>query len=138
MAPHRAYQQQRVTSLPRVDVILGLYDQALLRTDRAAAALARHDQAGADLLVKQAQLAISGLVCANQGNVGELALTFLRLYDFVNRRLAQATPESLAAAARVLHTLREGFEAARATAVRLEREGVIPPLDQSPAVRVLA
>ena len=82
--------------------------------------------------------AVAGLVCAIQGNADELSVNFLRLYDFVTRQLRQATLSGLAAAKRVLQTLREGFEASRPEAVRLEREGIIPPLERPLSVQKMA
>jgi flagellin-specific chaperone FliS len=124
--------------MARIDVILGLYDQALDKAQQAEAALARHDPQAAKLLLDKAHFALSGLVCAVQGNVDELSHNILRLYEFANHNLAAATADSIAAARGVLQTLREGFEAARDEALRLERTGAIPALDHAHAVRVMA
>lgn len=137
MQPSRAYQQ-RAARMSRIDTILGLYDQALAKIDQAGQALADGNAAGARVNANKAKLALSGLVCAIQGNADELSLNLLRLYEFVAHNLAELRPDSLAAARQILRTLREGFDAIRDEALRLEREGVLPPLDRSHTLRTLA
>jgi flagellar secretion chaperone FliS len=124
--------------MTRIDVILGLYDQALTKINQAEDALARHDQALATTLMNQAQLAVSGLVCGMEGHADDQSLNFLRLYEFVVHHLSQATPQSAQAARQVLQTLREAFEAIRPEALRLEREGAIPSLDRQHTMQVTA
>jgi flagellin-specific chaperone FliS len=135
--PPRAYQH-RSASLSRIDTILGLYDQALEKTQRAADALAQGDAVGARIGSDTAKLAIGALVCTVAGNTDELSHNLLRLLEFVTHSLTQLQPEGLAAAQRVLATLRGSFEAIREPALRLERDGALPPLDRQHAVRALA
>ena len=47
-------------------------------------------------------------------------------------------PRRPGAARRALETLREGFEAVRPEALRLEREGAIPPLERTHCVEATA
>jgi flagellar secretion chaperone FliS len=136
MRVQSAYRKQRAGDITRIDTILGLYDHALDRIEKAEAAVARQDQAMVRILLNKAQFAISGLVCGVQGHADDLSLNFLRLYEFVVRQLAAATPEGLQAAKQVLRTLREGFETARPEALRLEREGLIPPLGAYHSIQV--
>ncbi len=138
MLPHRAYQKQQNTGPTRIDTILGLYDEALARIGQAADFLARGDEPAARAVLNKAQFAISGLVCGVQGHADSVSLNMLRLYEFVTYQLTRATPEAVAAAKRVLENLRGGFETIRAEAVRLERAGLVPPLDRSPSVQATA
>jgi flagellin-specific chaperone FliS len=128
MRIQHTYRKQRAGDITRIDTILGLYDHALDRIQKTEVALGRQDQAMACILLNRAQFAISGLVCGVQGHADELSLNFLRLYQFVVHQLTLATPESVQAAKQILETLRAGFEAARPEALRLERNGHIPPL----------
>jgi|SRR5438270_620871 len=137
MQPSRAYRQ-RAASVSRIDTILGLYDQALAKVDQAGQALADGDAPGARVYANKAMLALSGLVCAIQGNADELSLNLLRLYEFITHSLTQLRPDSLAAARRTLQTLRGGFEAIRDEALRLERDGILPPLDRQNTLHTFA
>jgi flagellin-specific chaperone FliS len=137
MRYQNAYRKQRAGDITRIDTILGLYDHALLRIEKAQYALVLQDQALVRTLLNKAQFAISGLVCAVEGRADELSLNFLRLYQFVVQQFAVATPESLQAAKQVLQTLREGFEASRPEALYLEREGFIPPVATSHSIQVI-
>lgn len=135
--PPRAYRQS-VAVPSRVDTVLGLYDQALEKIQRAADALARSDRDLARLSVDKAKLAIGALVCMVAGNKDELSLNLLRLFEFVNHNLTQLQPESLAAAMRILRILRAGFDAIREQALQMERDGTLPPLDRQHALQTLA
>jgi flagellar secretion chaperone FliS len=131
-----AYRNRRAASTTRIDTILALYEHALDWIQKAEDALGRQDRAPVRTLLNKAQVAISGLVCAVEGHVDDLSLNFLRLYQFVTHQLTVATPESVQAAKQILQTLRAGFEAARPEALRLEREGLLPPLDGSHSLQV--
>jgi flagellar protein FliS len=138
MPAHNAYRKPRAGDITRIDTILGLYDQALNKIAAAADALGRNDLATAQSHMNKGSIAISGLVCAVQGRTDELSCNFLRLYAFVTRRMTELTPESASAAKQILETLREGFEAIRPEALRLERAGVIAPLDRAHSIEVNA
>jgi flagellin-specific chaperone FliS len=134
----QAYRNRRAASTTRIDTILGLYEHALDWIQKAEDALGQQDRAPVRTLLNKAQVAISGLVCAVEGHADELSLNFLRLYQFVAHQLTVATPESVQAAKQILQTLRAGFEAARPEALRLERAGLLPPLDGSHSLQVTA
>jgi flagellin-specific chaperone FliS len=122
----------------RIDVILGLYDQALERIRQAQDALRDADAVRASGCIAKAELAVSGLVCGVQGHADAVSQNFLRLYDFVTRNLRAKDVKSLAAATQVLMTLREGFSSVREEAQRLERDGVIPPMDRTSTAQLTA
>src|SRR6266542_3403007 len=120
-----AYQQQQVNSLPRIDLILALYRKALEKIQQARQALAEERNTAARAHLGKAQLIVSALASGLAGNTEEMAVNFLRLYEFATDRLARGGMDDLDAAHQVLQTLLEGFEAARAQAVTLEADGTL-------------
>ena len=136
----RAYQssqQQRALAMPRIDVILGVYDEALKKLERVAALLADEPNTARRLLL-QCQVGVAGLAASLDPLGGEVTANLRRLYEFVSHCLAEESPQKLGDAVHILTILRDGFEAVRADAVELERQGQIPSLDRDPAVQALA
>jgi len=129
MNPYRAYQQNRAAGQTRIDIILSLYDQVIGRVQKAIAATDRHDPAAVKHQLAACSLGVGGLANALSTNGGEMAVNFLRLYDFVVRCLEEGTASRLKAALDTLQTLRDGFATIRPQAVEMERAGEIPPLD---------
>lgn len=138
MAPYQAYRKQRETVPTRIDLILTLYDRALELLKTAEAALARGEIAATSGALGQVQLIVSGLAAGSTEQPEGLAHNFLRLYEFVASRLTEPTTENIQAARRVLEPLREAFESIRGEALRLEREGQLPPLEQSHSIQATA
>jgi flagellar protein FliS len=136
MNPYRAYQQQAYSAWLRIDMLLALYDGAITKLEAARAALAINDVPGARKILDQARLVLAGLVSAVDPSRGELAVQFLRLYEFVNHAIDMGDARNVDGALRVFRTLREGLEAIRPEAADLERRGQIPPADAPPIVRV--
>ena|SRR5947209_2303447 len=133
MLPHLAYQQRQETTPPRIDVILQLYDRMLARLQLARAALEGGEAMTAGTALGQVQMIVTALASGLTAD-DELSATHLRLYEFVAHQLAVPDAARIADAQRVLTTLRESFEAVRAEALRLEREGAIPSLDRAHTV----
>lgn len=131
----QAYQQQQTTSQPRIDIILALYRKALEQLRNARVALLGNNADAARPHLTRAHLIVQALasgMCADD----ELAVNFLRLYEFVSDRLTRGTVEDIDAAHNVLQTLLEGFEAARQDAVALESSGVLPVFGQQHTLQV--
>jgi flagellar secretion chaperone FliS len=129
MNPYQAYQQRQATSWTRVEMLLALFDGAIERLEAAAAAFERNDLATARRLLTRAWLIVGLLAAGLNFDYGQLPQKLGQLYDFALRRIRLYTPQGTADALRILRILREGFQKIRPEAVRLEREGVIPPLD---------
>jgi flagellar biosynthetic protein FliS len=129
MNPYKAYQQNRAAGQTRIDIILSLYDEVTGRIEKALAAQEQQDHAAVKRQLAASNLGVAGLANALNANGGEMAVNFLRLYDFVVRCLAEQSAAKLKAALDVLHTLREAFATIRPQAVAMERAGEIPPLD---------
>ncbi len=137
MDPLDAYRQQYSPGWTRVDMLLALFDGAVERLESAAEALRRGDRPAALPLLTRAQL----IVCELAGGVDPGypdAATFLSLYEFATSAIAEATPERVGGALRVLRTLREAFANVREEAARLEREGVLPPAGATRLVHTTA
>jgi flagellar protein FliS len=135
----RAYQQQQHDApATRIDLILALYDKMLARLDKAEAALGRGEPSAARTALAEAQLMVASLASGNLEGKDDLSLNLLKLYEFVGHRLNEPTLEHIRDARQILTTLREAFEAIRPEALRLEREGLVPRLDQERIVTASA
>jgi flagellin-specific chaperone FliS len=132
MNAYRAYRKpDQSTGSTRIDLLLALYDKALLRLDQAETALQGGDTATAVPLIAKAQLAVTTLAGGvRAGASNELAVNMLRLYEFVVRELTEPKLDKIESARKVLKTLRQGFEAIRGEANALERSGRLPSGDQ--------
>ncbi|HEY1188601.1 MAG TPA: flagellar export chaperone FliS [Gemmata sp.] len=141
MNPYRRYQQQSEpdTGWTRIDLLLALYDKALERLDRAEAALRAGDTSGAVTLLLKTQELVMALAQGVRVEVNpEVNTNILRLYEFAMHELARANVKAIANVRKVLRTLREGFEAIRAEANAMERDGRLAPMDRSPMVAATA
>jgi flagellar protein FliS len=138
MSPYQAYQDQTSTGLPRIELLLTIYDGAIDRLERAKAAVERNDDAAAQPLLSAAKAIVTGLASSVDLSYGELPMNFLRLYEFVLFSLGEGDAKHLGAALQTLRTLREGLEGIRGEAIQLERSGVIPALDGSALVHQTA
>ena len=137
MHAYQMSRQQQVTQMPRIDLILSVYDGVLERLSRARPLLVSHS-AEARQLLNTCQVAIAGMAGGIDPTADDVAANLHRLYEFVVHCLAQGSAAKIGDAVAVLETMREGFEAIRTQAVELERQGQIPALDQSTNVQVLA
>jgi flagellar protein FliS len=130
MNPHLAYRQtQRQTAAgTRIDLLLALFDKAI---DKLTQARAELPSPRAVPLISRAQLIVLALAGGVRPEVDEqMGTNMLRLYEFVARRLAAGKAADVDDALKVLGTLRDGFRAVRDDAVRLERSGELPALDE--------
>lgn len=125
MNPYNAYRRsEEPTGWTRMDLLLALYDKALERLDKAAAALAAGDGNAAIPLIAKTQLIVVELASGVRLDVDEERGTnMIRLYEYVGNELRTPSEVGIANARAVLSTLREGFEAVRDEANHLERTG---------------
>lgn len=138
MNHHRAYQQMSTPPMPRVDVIIALFRKTLDRLDRAAALVRDGNEDAARPLLADVQLIVTSLSTGSAGDTDASAVRFLRIYEFVSHQVTVGAIENIEAARRVLTPLLEAFEAIREHAIRLEQQGVLPPLDRESLVSVSA
>lgn len=123
---YTAYQNQGSECLPRIDLLLTLFDATMHKLEQTREALARNDQAAAKPLLLWAQALVGGLAAGVIPDSGDIADNCLRLYEFTLHRLASGTLDAVEDALRVLRPLHEGFQGIRDEAVKLERAGKIP------------
>jgi flagellin-specific chaperone FliS len=126
MNGHLAYQRQQVALQPRIDIVLALYRKTLELISRSRVAGEAGQTDDVRGLLGKAQLIVNSLALGMVGSPGETALNFVRLYEFVNDKLASGNRSDLDAAEEVMRILLEGFETARAEAVALEASGALP------------
>src|SRR3989442_15978114 len=98
MYPHDAYKQQQIAAMSRIDLILTLYRKALDLLQRAHQALTEDRADDARPHLAQAQLIVTSLASGLAGSTDEVAVNFLRLYEFVTDRLARETVGDVEAA----------------------------------------
>jgi flagellar secretion chaperone FliS len=143
MNPYAKYARpEPTTGWTRIDLLLALYDGALERLDKAAAALRAGDPGTAVPLMARVQLIVTELAAGVRTDVDEdMGTNYLRLYEFVVTSLRTPALDGIADARKVLATLRDGFEAIRQEANELERSGKLAAADKlqmvlTPAVRL--
>lgn len=132
MNPYLKYRQrEEPTGWTRIDLLLALYDKALERLDRAEAALKAGQTTVATGELAKTQLILTALVSGVRPEVNpDYAGNILRLYEYVSNQLRFVKYENIMNARKVLRTLREGFDAIRDEANRLERSGQIPAAEE--------
>ncbi|MCU0704407.1 MAG: flagellar protein FliS [Fimbriiglobus sp.] len=108
----------------RIDLLLALYDGALTRLTKAEMALTNGDVPVATPYMAKAQLIVAELASGVRPDIApEMATNVLRLYEYVVNELRTPRLENVRNAKKILTTLREGFEAVREEANRLEKSG---------------
>lgn len=132
MNNYKKYQQQ--STVPRVDIILALYDSLINNLERVQT-LPRDE---ATALLARCKLAISGMVAGVAASPDPAGQSFLRLYEYVHHCLDQGTSLDLKNALDILRILREGFQHVRPQALDLERQGHLPPANHGHTLRALA
>lgn len=117
-------QADPLTGMTRIEVLLATFDGALSRLDKAAKALTNGDVPVATPYVAKAQLLVSALASGVRVDVDEENGTnMLRLYEFVVHELTTPRLQNVQNAVKILSILREGFEAIKDEAIRLEKSG---------------
>lgn len=110
--------------MSRIDLLLALYDGALARLTKAEMALTNGDVPVATPYMAKAQLIVGELAAGVRVEVDEEnGANMLRLYEYAVNELRTPRLANVRNAKKVLATLREGFEAVREEANRLEKSG---------------
>ncbi len=124
---YAALRDQSMECIPRIDLLLMLFDETMRKLEQAREAFKSKDREAARPLLHRAQLLIGGLAAGVIPNADEVANNCLRLYEFAIHRLRSETPAGVEDALRVLRPLWEGFQGIREEGIQLERAGIIPP-----------
>jgi flagellin-specific chaperone FliS len=132
----QAYRQNQNVGMSRVDLILALYDGVIERLEKARVALASDPDKARELLA-QCQVVIGAIAGGVVSGADQVAGNFLRLYEYVVHCLHDGGDGRIQDALAVLRILRQGFQQARTQALELERQGQIPPLDQTHLVEAI-
>ncbi len=128
------YRRQAVLGgLTRVEMLIALYDRAILHLETAGAALAAGNSQAAINAQFDAQKMLFGIFVGLKMEESEVATNIGRLLSFAMDCLVK---KDYPPAIKVLSDLRDGFVAIQEEANRLEHSGVIPALDQSHAIEV--
>lgn len=138
MNPYQAYHSGRSQSPPRIEVLLQLYDGIIRMLESALKMLEGGEISAAAPLLLRTRVIVAGLAAGIDPSVGDLPKFLIRLYEFVLHSVSEGGISNVAAALRVLTTLHEGLIAIRPEALRLERDGALPPLDQQGGLRTVA
>lgn len=131
MNPYKKYQQAETNGgWLRIDVLLALFDGAVERLDKANIYFGLGNLAIAEQLVARVQLIVgqlaAGIIIQENEETGT---NCLRLYEYCLHELNRSEFAGLKNARYILATLREGYEAVREDARRIERSGEIPPVE---------
>jgi flagellar secretion chaperone FliS len=129
MIPSSVYQDQRRQPLPRIELILTLYDKAIDRLERACVALERGEREDARPLLAEAQIIVCSLAGGLNLSQGKLSENLLRVYEFVSHCARAADREQIQGAVQVLRILQDAFQEIRPDALQLERSGAVPSVD---------
>jgi flagellar protein FliS len=128
------YRRQAVLGgLTRVEMLIALYDRAILHLETAGTALAAGNSQAAINAQFDAQKMLFGIFAGLKMEESEVATNIGRLLSFAMDCLVK---KDYPPAIKVLSDLRDGFVAIQEEANRLEHSGVIPALDQSHAIEV--
>lgn len=119
-------------------MLIALHDGAIERLQTALTAIRNQDGETARALLVRCQMIVSGLAAGIDSAGGEISHNYRRLYEFVLHSIGSGLVDKLEGALQVLRTLRDGYGEARPEAVRLERDGTLPPLDNGPSLCALA
>jgi flagellin-specific chaperone FliS len=137
MNPREAYQRQMASGWTRIDLLLALYDGAIMRLEQAHDALLRGDAAEAAPHRLRAQRIVVELLSGLNLEHGDVPRNLHRLYIFASRAIGVGTPSQIDGALQVLRTLRDGLLEVRDEAVSLERCGAIPRVDAGRSLQAI-
>ncbi len=137
-AARQKYLGPHTAGWTRIDMLLALFDGAIGRLETAADALGRADHAAAAPHLIRGQRMVIELLAGLDLKEGQLPQRLRDLYAFVLQQTTECTADSVRLAARILQTIREGFEGIREEARRLERNGELPGLEEGTCLQTLA
>src|SRR5205085_7402956 len=122
----------------RVDLLLSLFERAVVRLRQAHEALTQQQPDLACELLVKAEILVQAIASGVNLDQGPLAQDLLRLYEFALFAIREATPEKVDAALQVLSSLHEAFRQIREEASELERKGLIPRAAETSAIEAIA
>ena len=129
MDPRLRYKTSQSLSWTRVDMLLLIYDQAVGALNEGARLLEEHQTQEFVSVSLRAQRALLMIAEGLRLDQGEIPMNVLRLCVFALDQVATRSPAAWRSAARVMMTIREGFQAIQEQARTAEYEGRIPALD---------
>jgi len=132
MTPYHRYRQSEPSAhWTRMDMLLAIFDGTLARLDKAAQALTNGDIPVATPYLSKAQILVTQLAAGVRVEVDEeMGTNLLRLYEYVVNEIRTPRLANVRNAVKILTTLREGFEAVREEANRMERAGELTAADR--------
>ena len=136
--PYSVYKSHKTIEWTRVDMLLELLSAMLSSLRQFKDAFQHGDSNAANALRIRCQRLLVELQAGIDLSKGEVALNTQRLYIFVGACLSEPDEQSIGAAIRALTPIYEGFEQIRPEAIRLESEGVIPPIDEIQRMETVA
>lgn len=131
MHPHAAYRQQSQTAWTRIDMLLALYNATVSSLDEGIDLLNRQDTVGYSTIQLKTCERLLHLIDGIDAERSETSARIRDLCVFCIGQIAHPSIPDWTSAREVLATLRDGFEEIRTEGIRLEAEGVIPPLSLS-------
>ncbi|NND98994.1 MAG: hypothetical protein HKN47_16890 [Pirellulaceae bacterium] len=124
-----AYKKQELCGAwTRIEMLLQIYDRALISVQSCGAALAKGDAMGYSKHYINAQKAILAIHSGLEPEKNEVAFNVARLLHFVTVSIEK---QQFDVATKVLNQLRDGFAAVADEATELEREGKIPAMSNA-------
>ncbi|MFO0978566.1 MAG: hypothetical protein U0996_19325 [Planctomycetaceae bacterium] len=129
MNPHLRYQTAQTFSWTRIDMLLTIYEHVVIALTEGAVLIENgklSDLLPVRIRAQKALLAVADGLDLDQG---ELPTQVLRLVVFALDQVRSNDAASWRSAARVMQTLREGFEDIQDQARLAEYDGKVPSLD---------
>ncbi|MEM9410319.1 MAG: flagellar protein FliS [Planctomycetota bacterium] len=114
----------------RIDMLLAIYDRAVESLQLALESETAGNEVEFNSHLIKAQKAILAIHAGLKPDEDEVAFNIARLLHFV---LTCIEENKLNDAVKILANLRDGFQAIHKEATQLERNGAIPPVQQSDA-----
>ncbi len=129
MNPHLRYKSSQSLAWTRVDMLLLIYDQAVSSLNEGALLLEQNRQSELLPVSLKAQRTLLMIAEGLKLDQGEVPTQVLRLCVFALDQVRTQSPDAWRSAAKVMTTLREGFQSIQDEARTAEYEGRIPALD---------
>lgn len=129
MNPYLKYKQASSLAWTRIDMLLVVYDQAVLALDEGSRLLEENRTAELAPLRLRAMRTLLTIIDGLDLEKDELPKQIVRLVVFAIEQIRTPSPAAWRSAAAVIQTLREGFLEIQDQARRDEYEGRIPALE---------
>lgn len=135
MSPHFLYQRSTAASWTRIDLLLTVYDVGIQTANAALAALAEDDAAEATRQRLKFYRVLMQILDGLDAQY-EMTQNIQRLALYMFDRSTHGTANDWRSVLKILHTLREGFQAIRDEAVELESRGQVASAADAAAVNM--